>query len=193
MLRPCSPRTSDSRPLVGWHLSPEPEHQGRSSRDLRLPNKYQTEATAQRLRCLVTIGSALGFRLRTWPACCPRECSPPCPPHTRGRGATSSKQDQKGRMTQGVAWAGRSEVESCTPSGLPSQGGTSETELTAILWRTARCKDARTVSMHHAATSRTSHTRAWARSDKISSTEREPHEASWMTEYRAAPQNPNAV
>lgn len=136
MLRPCSPRTSDSRPLVGWHLSPEPEHQGRSSRDLRLPNKYQTEATAQRLRCLVTIGSALGFRLRTWPACCPRECSPPCPPHTRGRGATSSKQDQKGRMTQGVAW----EVESCTPSGSPSQGGTSETELTAILRRTARCK-----------------------------------------------------
>ena len=49
--------------------------------------------------------------------------------------------------------------EPSTLLGSPSQGGTSEMELTATLRRTARCKDECIASTRHAATSRTCHTR----------------------------------
>ena len=151
------------------------------------------EATAQQLWCPVTTGSALVFWIRTWPARRPRECSPPCPPHTRGRAATSRKQDRKGWMAQGVAWAGRSEASPAPRRAHPHKeepqrwsslqhfgeqlGVRMSTQQARATWRQAGCAT-------HAQR---------ARSDKTSSTEQEPREASGMTEYRAAPQNPNAV
>lgn len=177
----------------GLAHSPEPEHQSRSS------ETYDSQASIRRKQppCPAVVSGhsrvCPGVPGSEHAGMLPRECSPPCP-HTCGQAPCPGNKAGKGGWPRGWPGLGSSEAKPCTRQAHPHKGGTSETELTATLWRAAQRGNKYHSGTRHAATSghatHTTHAREELRTQRARATQlrqaRPPHARAEDTASRHA-------